>query len=235
MPTRRAYRRYRWVTVPGFHGSRPAGSGENANASSGTCTPSAPASARRRRKCSWNSSQVSRSSDRTRPSPSLRCLLDVLALLDQVVAGQADLLADEVEPVLAQGADLTAARSGGERGPQVQAELLVLGPDQVEQPRRLVRGGRIGLALARVRRAGVLGDVAVCPVVADSQVQGRGDDRVDAQDRGRAHRLARVQTAADVALVRAGGPVVPQRPAPLIAGMRPVHMVLGPREPAAQP
>jgi hypothetical protein len=36
-------------------------------------------------------------------------LLDVLALLDQVVAGQADLLALEVEPVLAQGADLAAA------------------------------------------------------------------------------------------------------------------------------
>jgi hypothetical protein len=36
-------------------------------------------------------------------------LLDVLALLDQVVAGQADLLAGEVEPVLAQSAHLTTA------------------------------------------------------------------------------------------------------------------------------
>ena len=58
----------------------------------------------------------------------LRCLLDVLALLDQVVAGQADLLASEVEPVLAQGAYLAAPRAGRERGPQVKAELLVLGP-----------------------------------------------------------------------------------------------------------
>ena len=91
----------------------------------------------------------------------------MLALLDQVVAGQADLLALEVEPVLAQGADLAAARPGGERGPQVQAELLVLGPDEIEQPRGLVRTGRVRLALARVRRAGVLGDVAVRPVVAD--------------------------------------------------------------------
>jgi hypothetical protein len=32
MPTRRAYRRYRWVIVSGFHGVRPTGSGENANA-----------------------------------------------------------------------------------------------------------------------------------------------------------------------------------------------------------
>jgi hypothetical protein len=71
--------------------------------------------------------------------PVLRCLLDVLALLDQVVAGQADLLALEVEPVLPQRADLAAARPGGERGPQVQAELLILGPDQIEQPRRLLR------------------------------------------------------------------------------------------------
>jgi hypothetical protein len=54
MPTRRTYRRYRCVIVSGFHGSRPAGSGENANASSGTWTPRACASARRRRNRSWN-------------------------------------------------------------------------------------------------------------------------------------------------------------------------------------
>jgi hypothetical protein len=106
------------------------------------------------------------------------------ALLDQIVAGQADLLALEVEPVLAQRADLSAACPGRERGPQVQAELLVLGPDEVKEAGSLIRAGRIGLTLARVRRAGVLGDVAVGPVVADGQIQGRGDDRVDAQDRG---------------------------------------------------
>jgi hypothetical protein len=94
-------------------------------------------------------------------------LLDVLALLDQVVAGQVDLLAGEVEPVLAQGADLTAPRAGRERGPQVQAELLVLGPDQVEQPRGLVRARRVRLALARMRRPGVFRDVPVGPVVTD--------------------------------------------------------------------
>ncbi len=43
--------------------------------------------------------------------------------------------------------------------------------------------GRVRLALARMRRAGVLGDVAVGPAVPDGQVQGRGDDRVDPQDR----------------------------------------------------
>jgi hypothetical protein len=55
----------------------------------------------------------------------------VLALLDQVVAGQADLLAGEIEPVLAQGAHLAAAGACRERGPQVQAELLVLSPDEI--------------------------------------------------------------------------------------------------------
>jgi len=36
-----AYRRYRSVIVSGFHGVRPAGSGENAKASSATPTPRA--------------------------------------------------------------------------------------------------------------------------------------------------------------------------------------------------
>ena len=72
MPIWRAYRRYRWVMVSGFHGMRPAGSGENVvQASSGTATPSWFASVRRRWNRSRNSSQVSRSSDSRRPSPVL--------------------------------------------------------------------------------------------------------------------------------------------------------------------
>ena len=95
--------------------------------------------------------------------------------------------------------------------------------------------GRVGLALAGVRRAGVFGDVAVGPVVADGQVQGRGDDRVDAQDRGWLHRPAHVRAAAAVTGVRAGGAVVTQRAAPRVAGMLSDRVVLDPREPPAQP
>jgi hypothetical protein len=58
---------------------------------------------------------------------------------------------------------------------------------------------------------------------------------VDAQDRGRAHRLARVRTAAAVTDVRAGGAMVTQRAAPPITGMLAVRVVLGSREPPAQP
>jgi hypothetical protein len=162
-------------------------------------------------------------------------LLDVLALLDQVVAGQADLLAGEVEPVLAQGAHLTAPRAGRERGPQVQAELLVLCPDEVEQPRGLVRARRVRFALARVRRPGVLGHVAVSPVVADGQVQSRGDDRVDPEDRRGLHRPARVRPTAGVTHVGPGGAVVSQRAAPLVACVLAVRVVFGPRQPSAQP
>ena len=99
----------------------------------------------------------------------LGCLLDPLALLDQVVAGEADLLASEVEPVLAQGARLAAPGPGRERRPQVQSEILVLGPDAVEQPRGLVRARRVRLTLARMRRAGVLGDIALGPLVATAR------------------------------------------------------------------
>ena len=71
MPILRAYRRYRWVMVSGFHGARPAGSGENTYALSSTDTPLLAASVRRRWNRSRNSSQVSRSSERRRPSPAL--------------------------------------------------------------------------------------------------------------------------------------------------------------------
>jgi len=55
-------------------------------------------------------------------------LLDPVALLDDVVRGDPDLLSPEVEPVLAQRADFAAPGSGRDGGPQVQAEFLVLGP-----------------------------------------------------------------------------------------------------------
>jgi hypothetical protein len=45
------------------------------------------------------------------------------------------------------GAVAAAPGSGGERGPQVQAELLVFGPDEVEQPRRLLGTGGSGSRL----------------------------------------------------------------------------------------
>ena len=99
----------------------------------------------------------------------------------------------------------------------------------------LVRAGRVRLSLARARRAGVLSDVAVGPVIAEGQVERRGDDRVDAQDRGGLHRLARVRAATAVANVRTGGAVVAQRTAPRITRMLAVHVVLDPRESAAQP
>jgi len=150
--------------VSGFHGSRPAGSGENANAGTGL------GAAALETLLEQLAGQQVEGKDAA--LSVLGHLLDVLALLDQVVAGQADLLAGEVEPVLAQRAHLTTAGTGRERSPQVQAELLVLGPDQVEKTRGLVRARRFRLALARVRRAGVLGHIAVGPVIADSQVQG---------------------------------------------------------------
>ena len=56
-----------------------------------------------------------------------------------------------------------------------------------------------------------------------------------AQDRGWLHRPAHVRTAAAVARVRAGGAVVAQRAAPRVAGMLSGRVVLGPREPPAQP
>jgi hypothetical protein len=62
----------------------------------------------------------------------LECLLDPVPLPDDVSRGDPDLLAREVEPVLAQRADLTPPSSGRDRGPQVQAEFLVLGPHEVE-------------------------------------------------------------------------------------------------------
>ncbi len=161
-------------------------------------------------------------------------LLDPLALLDQVVAGEPDLLAGEVEPVLAQGAYLAAPGPGRERGPQVQPKFLVLRPDQVKQPPGLVRARRVRLAFARMRRAGVLRHVSVRPVVADGQVQSRGDDRVDPQDRGWLHRPACVRAAAAVTCVRPGGAVVTQRAAPRVAGMLLVRVVLGLREPPAK-
>jgi hypothetical protein len=48
------------------------------------------------------------------------------------------------------------------------------------------------------------------------------------------HRLARVQTAAAVTGVRAGGAVVAQRTAPGVAGVLAVRVVLGTRKPPAQ-
>ena len=90
--------------VSGFQGAWPAGSGENANASSGTSTPSARASARRRRKPLLEQLAGQQVQRQDAALAVLGRLLDALALLDQVVAGQADLLAGEVEPVLAQEA-----------------------------------------------------------------------------------------------------------------------------------
>jgi hypothetical protein len=58
---------------------------------------------------------------------------------------------------------------------------------------------------------------------------------VDPQDRGWLHRSACVRTAAAVAGVRAGGAVVAQRAAPPIADVLAVRVMLGPREPSAQP
>ena len=53
----------------------------------------------------------------------------------------------EVEPVFPQGGYFAAPGSGGERGPQVEAELLVLGPDKVEQPCGLLGTGGSGSRL----------------------------------------------------------------------------------------
>jgi hypothetical protein len=39
---------------------------------------------------------------------------------------------DEVEPVFPQSGHFAAAGPGSERGPQEQAELLVLRPDEIE-------------------------------------------------------------------------------------------------------
>ena len=57
---------------------------------------------------------------------------------------------------------------------------------------------------------------------------------MDPQDRRGLHRPARMRTAAAVALVWAGGPVVAQRAAPPVTCMLAVRVVLGPREPPAQ-
>jgi hypothetical protein len=149
----------------------------------------------------------------------LRRLLDPVPLLDDVIRGDPDLLTGEVEPVLAQHADLTPPSSGRDRGPQVQAEFLVLSPHEVEQPCGLIRARRIGLALARMRRAGVLSDVALGPVAADGQVQGRGDHRVDPQDRCGLHRLAHVRATPGVTDMRPGGAMVTQWAAPRVTRM----------------
>jgi hypothetical protein len=120
-------------------------------------------------------------------------LLDPVALLDDVVRGDPDLPAGEVELALAQRAHFAAPRPGRKCRPQVQAEFLVLSPVQVEQPGGLLRSRRIGLALTRMRRPGILRHVAVGPVIADGQVQGRGDDRVDPQDGRGLHGPAHVR------------------------------------------
>jgi hypothetical protein len=141
----------------------------------------------------------------------------------------------EVKVVLPQGGYFAAAGTGSERSPQEQAELFVLGPDKVEQPCGLFWAGRVRFAFARMRRPGVLGHVAIRPLVPDRQVQGGGDDRVNPQDRRRAHRLAHVQGALAVAGVGPVGAMVPERPAPLVAGVHAYGVVLALREPAAKP
>ena len=85
--------------------------------------------------------------------------LDPVALLDDVGGGDPDLLTSEVEPVLAQRANFAAPGSGRDRGPQVQAEFLVFGADEVEPPGSLLRGRRVRLAVAWMRWPGVAGDV----------------------------------------------------------------------------
>jgi hypothetical protein len=112
---------------------------------------------------------------------------------------------------------------------------VVLGPNEIEQPGRQLGGGRVRLALTGMRRPGVLGYVALGPLIADGQVQGRGDDRVDPQDRRGLHRPARVRAASGVAYVGPGGPVVTKRAASLVACVLAVRVVLGPRKPYAQP
>ena len=78
-------------------------------------------------------------------------LLDVLALLDQVVAGPATcwLLKSNRFSRRALTSPRLAPVVNADH--QVQAQLLVLGPDEVEQAGGLVRAGRVGFALARVR------------------------------------------------------------------------------------
>jgi hypothetical protein len=71
MPTRRAYRWYRWVIVSGVPWLATCRAGRERERVFWDLAPRARASARRRWKRSWNSSQVSRSRDRKRPSPSL--------------------------------------------------------------------------------------------------------------------------------------------------------------------
>lgn len=58
---------------------------------------------------------------------------------------------DEVEPVLAQGAHFSAPGSGGERRPQVQAELLV--PAQTRLSSRAACSG-LGGSGSRLRGCG---------------------------------------------------------------------------------
>jgi len=53
----------------------------------------------------------------------------------------------EVEPAFPQCGRFAAPSSRGERGPQVETEFLVLGPDQVEQPRGLFRARRVWFGL----------------------------------------------------------------------------------------
>jgi hypothetical protein len=67
------------------------------------------------------------------------------------------LLPSEVEPVLAQRADFAAPGSGRDSGPQVQAEFLVVGPDEIEQPGRELGGGGSG---SRLRGCGGLAFLA---------------------------------------------------------------------------
>ena len=235
MPILRAYRRYRWVMVSGFPWRPPRRiGGERVRV-----FRHGHAELVRLGAASLESLAEQLTGEQVqREQAAVACLgwfFDAGALLDDVVGGDPDLLVGEVEPVFPQGGYFAAPCSGGERGPQVEAELLVLGPDEIEQPRGLLGTGRVWLALARVRRPGVLGGVAVGPLVPDGEVQRGGDDRVDPQDRRRSHRLADVQAAPAVAGVRPGGAVVPERPAPLVAGVRTFGVVLGLREPAAKP
>ena len=125
--------------------------------------------------------------------------------------------------------------------PQLPAARPRLGRDQdpghpLRQPGQLGRaGGLVHGGPVGGRRPGVLRHVAVGPLVADGQVQGCGDDRVNPQDRCRPHWLAHVRRAPAVAGVGPTGAVIPKRPAPLVASMRTSGMVLGLREPAAKP
>jgi hypothetical protein len=108
---------------------------------------------------------VSRSRDTRRPSPSFGGLVDPLAAFDDVVGGEPDFLVVEVESVLPQAEQLAATGAGGEGCPQVEAELFVLGPDEVEEPGGLPWCRRVRLAAADIGHGDVLGDVAVDPLV----------------------------------------------------------------------